>query len=183
MNGTQALIRHWMARFGQQTPSTLTIPDEQTLRLRLDLIHEEYLELHKAMGIPLDPFASSDEVQPLNVIETIDGLCDILVVTYGAAVALGVDLEPFMAEVMRSNFSKLGEDGKPIFREDGKVLKGPGYTKPDLVTVLDKTEPNINTRWAAALLAVRNRLELFLGIETVEKIYGTPSKAKKGLDL
>jgi predicted HAD superfamily Cof-like phosphohydrolase len=66
----------------------------------------------------------------------IDAICDLLYVTYGAAIALGIDVEPFFAEVHRSNMSKLGLDGKPIYREDGKVTKPSSWSPPNLRAVL-----------------------------------------------
>lgn len=74
--------------------------------------------------------------QPINMVEAADALADLIYVIYGMALEMGIDLAKVLAEVQRSNMSKLGEDGKPIYREDGKVLKGPGYFRPDVAGVL-----------------------------------------------
>lgn len=76
-----------------------------------------------------------------DILEIADALADIVYVAYGAALTHGVDLDAVLAEVHRSNMSKLGEDGKPIYREDGKVLKGPNYSPPDLFPIVLKRNP------------------------------------------
>ena len=106
-------VKEFMEVFGQ-LPNKLEA--EKLRDLRLSLILEEVKELQEAP----------------NDVERLDALVDILYVTYGAALAFGYDLQGAFDEVHRSNMSKLGEDGKPIYREDGKVLKGPNYFKPDL---------------------------------------------------
>ena len=93
------------------------------MELRIELISEELNELW-------DAFDARD------IVEVADALTDILYVTYGAAHAFGIDIDKCFDEVQRSNMSKLGEDGKPIYREDGKVQKGPNYFKPDLKKIL-----------------------------------------------
>lgn len=93
------------------------------LKLRLDLIDEERRELDEAL-------------EANDVVEVADALTDIAYLIYGTAIEFGIDLNACFAEVHRSNMSKLGADGKPIFREDGKVLKGPSYSPPDLAKVL-----------------------------------------------
>jgi len=80
-----------------------------------------------------------EAVEENNIIAIADALTDILYVTYGAGHAYGMNLDACFAEVQRSNMSKLGEDGKPIYREDGKVLKGPNYSEPNLYEVLFST--------------------------------------------
>lgn len=98
--------------------------DDVVLRdLRIELIREETAELEKAMA-------------ERDIVGVADALTDILYVVYGAGAAFGIDLDAAFDEVHRSNMTKLGNDGKPIFREDGKVLKGPNYTPPNLKTVL-----------------------------------------------
>ena len=89
------------------------------MKLRYDLIKEELNELDYAM-------------KTKNLKEIADALTDILYVTYGAGFAYGIDLDKCFKEVQRANMSKLGEDGKPIFNEKGKVMKGPNYREPDL---------------------------------------------------
>lgn len=92
--------------------------------LRVALIEEEVSELKKAL---LDG----------NLIEVADALADIAYVVYGAAITYGIDLDAVIAEVHRSNMTKMGEDGKPIRRADGKVLKGPRYEPPNIAAVLE----------------------------------------------
>jgi predicted HAD superfamily Cof-like phosphohydrolase len=94
-------------------------PDEKTMQLRYDLIEEELKELELAM-------------KTKNLKEIADALTDILYVTYGAGYAYGIDLDKCFKEVQRANMSKLGEDGKPIYNEKGKVMKGPNYLEPSL---------------------------------------------------
>ena len=98
-------------------------PTEETAKLRIELIVEELNEL-------------IDAKEDKDLIGIADALTDILYVTYGAGHAFGIDLDECFREVQRSNMSKLGEDGKPIYREDGKVLKGPNYSEPDLKKTL-----------------------------------------------
>ena len=112
-----------MHSFGQETLSRPTLPDVDLAELRLDLIQEELDELAQAI---IDQ----------DIVEIADALTDILYVTYGAGHAFGIDLDTCFTEVHRSNMSKLGIDGKPIYRHDGKVLKGRGYTPPQLAKII-----------------------------------------------
>ena len=112
-------VKIFMEKFGQMVRTKPQFPDDKTMRLRLDLIKEELSELEEAM-------------KTKNLKEVADALTDILYVTYGAGYAYGVDLDQCFKEVQRANMSKLGEDGKPIYNDQGKVMKGPNYTKPDL---------------------------------------------------
>ena len=112
-------VKIFMETFGQMVRIKPQFPDEKTMQLRLDLIKEELNELEIAM-------------KTKNLKEVADALTDILYVTYGAGYAYGVDLDQCFKEVQRANMSKLGEDGKPIYNDQGKVMKGPNYTKPDL---------------------------------------------------
>ena len=112
-------VKIFMKTFGQIVRTKAEFPDENTMQLRFDLIKEELDELEEAM--------KSKDLK-----EVADALTDILYVTYGAGCAYGVDLDKCFKEVQRSNMSKLGVDGKPIYNEKGKVMKGPNYTKPDL---------------------------------------------------
>lgn len=122
MNNHQRMVEIFMRAFEQDVPSSFS-PHSFPAELRMKLIREEVDELQSAL-------------EKKEWIEVIDALCDILYVTYGAASALGVDIEPFFEEVQRSNISKLGLDGKPIKREDGKVIKGENYSPPDLAAVM-----------------------------------------------
>ena len=112
-------VKIFMKTFGQIVRTKAEFPDENTMQLRFDLIKEELDELEEAM--------KSKDLK-----EVADALTDILYVTYGAGCAYGIDLDKCFKEVQRSNMSKLGTDGKPIFNEKGKVMKGPNYFKPDL---------------------------------------------------
>ena len=117
----------FMKSFGQEVKESPEFPDNETIALRLELIQEELNELSEAIG-------------DADMVEIADALTDILYVTYGAGHAFGINLDSCFYEVQRSNMSKLGEDGKPIYREDGKVLKGPNYSEPDLKSILQITE-------------------------------------------
>ena len=112
-------VKDFMKAFGQDLPDIPGLPDEETIKLRLKLILEEVEELKEALDRK-------------NMVDVLDGLCDILYVVYGAGHAFGIDLDEPFNHVHHSNMSKLGEDGKPIYREDGKVLKGPNYYAPSL---------------------------------------------------
>ena len=112
-------VKQFMQTFGQEVKTKASFSDEKTNQLRLDLISEELEELKNAM-------ASKD------LLEVADALTDILYVTYGAGHAFGINLDKCFDEVQNSNMSKLGADGKPIYSESGKVMKGPDYFKPDL---------------------------------------------------
>lgn len=133
-------VKEFMTVFGQEVKDSPQWPDRAVVGLREELIREEFQELKDAIQDFLNNRTSEKEA----LIDVADALTDILVVTYGAGVAFGIDLDACFREVHRSNMSKLGEDGKPIYREgDGKILKGPNYSKPDLETVLfNNTEEN-----------------------------------------
>ena len=109
----------FMKTFGQEVKVKSGFSSDKINKLRIDLIEEELEELKEA-------------INKKDLKETIDALTDILYVTYGAGHAFGVNLDKCFEEVQNSNMSKLGIDGKPIFNEKGKVMKGPNYFKPDL---------------------------------------------------
>ena len=117
-------VRVFMKTYGQEVKDKAGFSDAKTNKLRIDLIKEELEELTEAM-------------QDKNLLEVADALTDILYVTYGAGHAFGIDLDKCFEEVQNSNMSKLGEDGKPIYNEAGKVMKGPNYFKPDLSKYLN----------------------------------------------
>ena len=117
-------VRLFMKTYGQEVKDKAGFSDAKTNKLRIDLIKEELEELTEAM-------------QDENLLEVADALTDILYVTYGAGHAFGIDLDKCFEEVQNSNMSKLGKDGKPIFNEAGKVMKGPNYFKPDLSKYLN----------------------------------------------
>ena len=108
-----------METFGQEVKNNAEFPNEKIQDLRVSLIDEELSELKEA-------------IENKDIKEVADALTDILYVTYGAGHAFGIDLDKCFDEVQRSNMSKLDENGKPIFNEHGKVLKGPNYFKPNL---------------------------------------------------
>ena len=112
-------VKQFMQTFGQEVKTKASFSDEKTNQLRLDLITEELEELKNAM-------------QSKDLLEVADALTDILYVTYGAGHAFGINLDKCFDEVQNSNMSKLGNNGKPIYNESGKVMKGPDYFKPDL---------------------------------------------------
>ena len=109
----------FMTTFGQEVKTKPGLSSEKINNLRISLINEELEEFKQA-------------IKNNDLKEAIDALTDILYVTYGAGHAFGVNLDECFDEVQRSNMSKLGEDGKPIYNEAGKVMKGPNYFKPDL---------------------------------------------------
>ena len=112
-------VKQFMQTFGQEVKTKASFSDEKTNQLRLDLIMEELDELKNAM-------------ESKDLLEVADALTDILYVTYGAGHAFGINLDKCFDEVQNSNMSKLGKNGKPIYNESGKVMKGPDYFKPDL---------------------------------------------------
>ena len=109
----------FMKTFGQDVKTKPSFSTDKINKLRIDLIKEELEELTEAMNNE-------------DLLEVADALTDILYVTYGAGHAFGIDLDKCFKEVQNSNMSKLGEDGKPIYNEKGKVMKGPNYFKPNL---------------------------------------------------
>ena len=108
-----------MKTFGQEVKNKPSLSDNKINELRVSLIQEELDELKEAMNNK-------------DLLEVADALTDLLYVTYGAGHAFGIDLDKCFNEVQNSNMSKLGKDGKPIYNEIGKVMKGPNYFKPDL---------------------------------------------------
>ena len=112
-------VKIFMQTFGQEVKSNPSFSTEKINDLRYNLIKEELDELKQAM-------------ENKDLLEVADALTDILYVTYGAGIAFGIDLDKCFEEVQNSNMSKLGEDGKPIYNEAGKVMKGPNYFKPNL---------------------------------------------------
>ena len=112
-------VRKFMETFGQEIKEKACFPNEKITSLRYDLIKEELDELKEA-------------IENKDIKEVADALTDILYVTYGAGHAFGINLDRCFEEVQNSNMSKLGSDGKPIYNENGKVMKGPHYFKPDL---------------------------------------------------
>jgi predicted HAD superfamily Cof-like phosphohydrolase len=112
-------VKTFMETFGQEVKTKPSFSTNKINSLRYDLIKEELEEFKEAL-------------ENKDLLEVADALTDILYVTYGAGHAFGIDLDKCFEEVQNSNMSKLGEDGKPIYNESGKVMKGPKYFKPDL---------------------------------------------------
>ena len=112
-------VKKFMETFDQEIKEKASFPNDKTTILRYELIKEELSELKEA-------------IDAKDIKEVADALTDILYVTYGAGHAFGIDLDKCFKEVQNSNMSKLGQDGKPIYNEKGKVMKGPNYFKPNL---------------------------------------------------
>ena len=118
-------VHEFMKVFGQEIKENPEWPDGETMELRIDLIEEE-------LGEFKDAIINGDGT----LVDVADALSDLLYVVYGAGHSFGLDLDACFKEVHRSNMSKLDEYGKPIYREDGKVLKGPDFTEPDLKSMI-----------------------------------------------
>ena len=112
-------VKNFMETFGQEVKSRPSFSSDKINMLRYNLIKEELDEFKEALD-------NND------LLEVADALTDILYVTYGAGHAFGINLDACFEEVQNSNMSKLGNDGKPIYSDQGKVMKGPNYFKPDL---------------------------------------------------
>ena len=112
-------VKKFMETFGQDVKTKPSFPSDKIVNLRCSLIEEELSELKEA-------------VKKQDITEVADALTDILYVTYGAGHAYGINLDKCFEEVQNSNMSKLGNDGKPIFNDIGKVMKGPNYFRPNL---------------------------------------------------
>tara|TARA_B100000029_G_scaffold434696_1_gene448263 strand:- start:82 stop:450 length:369 start_codon:yes stop_codon:yes gene_type:complete len=112
-------VKTFMKTYGQEVKNKAEFPNDSIVKLRFDLLKEELEELEEA-------------INNRDIVEVADALTDILYVAYGAGHSFGINLDKCFAEVQRSNMSKLGADGKPIYNENGKVMKGPNYIKPNL---------------------------------------------------
>ena len=117
-------VKEFMQKFKQEVKSKPSFPDDNIIKLRINLIKEELLELEEALN-------------KKNIEETADALTDILYVTYGAGHAFGIDLDKCFDEVQKSNMSKLDKFGNPIYNNQGKVMKGPLYFKPNFKKILN----------------------------------------------
>ena len=116
-------VKAFMNTYGQDVKEKAEFPENKIVQLRIDLIEEELNELKEA-------------IKNNDIVEVADALTDILYVTYGAGHSFGVNLDKCFDEVQRSNMSKLGEDGNPIYNDSGKVMKGPNYSVPDLKKII-----------------------------------------------
>ena len=121
----------FMKTFGQKVRSKPEIPDAETVNLRIELISEELNELW-------------DACEQKDIIAIADALTDILYVTYGAGHAFGINLDDCFKEVQKSNMSKLDDNGQPIYREDGKIMKGPHFQEPDFKNIFRDRTNEIN---------------------------------------
>ena len=117
-------VKKFMQKFKQEVKLKPSFPDDNIIKLRINLIKEELLELEEALN-------------KKNMEETADALTDILYVTYGAGHAFGIDLDKCFDEVQKSNMSKLDKFGNPIYNDQGKVMKGPLYFKPNFKKILN----------------------------------------------
>ena len=117
-------VKTFMNTYGQDVKEQASFPEDKIVQLRVDLIEEELNELKEA-------------IENNDIVEVADALTDILYVTYGAGHSFGVDLDECFDEVQRSNMSKIGEDGKPIYNDSGKVMKGPNYFAPNLKKIIE----------------------------------------------
>ena len=117
-------VKEFMQKFKQEVKLKPSFPDDSIIKLRINLIKEELLELEEALN-------------EKNIEETADALTDILYVTYGAGHAFGIDLDKCFDEVQKSNMSKLDKFGNPIYNNQGKVMKGPLYFKPNFKKILN----------------------------------------------
>ena len=125
-------VKKFMQTFDQEVKNKAEFPNEKVVKLRVDLIKEELDELGQA-------------IKDKDIKEVADALTDILYVTYGAGHAFGIDLDKCFEEVQQSNMSKIGMNGKPIYNENGKVMKGPNYFKPEVFTINNFYFPNTVT--------------------------------------
>ncbi len=117
-------VKAFMNTYGQDVKEKAEFPENKIVKLRIDLIEEELNELKEA-------------IKNKDIVEVADALTDILYVTYGAGHSFGVNLDECFDEVQRSNMSKLGVDGKPIYNDSGKVMKGPNYFAPNLKKIVN----------------------------------------------
>ena len=117
-------VKAFMNTYGQDVKEKAEFPENKIVQLRIDLIEEELNELKEA-------------IKNKDIVEVADALTDILYVTYGAGHSFGVNLDECFDEVQRSNMSKLGEDGNPIYNDSGKVMKGPNYFAPNLKKIVN----------------------------------------------
>ena len=135
------MVKEFHTAFGFPDPDKLIIPTPQLQQLRLNFILDEIGETAAEFGYGIaDPtlveYVNKKLLPPPNMAKVAKELADILYFTYGAAANFGIDMDAVFAEVHRSNMTKLGLDGKPILREDGKILKGPNYEEADIEKVL-----------------------------------------------
>ncbi len=126
MNNYLELVKDWHLKFGHPVNNSPVIPNEKLCKLRIDLLQEELNELKEG-------------IENEDIVEIADALADLQYVLSGAILCFGLGnkFDEIFDEVQSSNMSKLGADGKPIYREDGKILKGPNFFRPDIKGILD----------------------------------------------
>lgn len=179
------MVRIFHSVFGHPVAERLTPGDKKLRELRVKLIAEELTELCDALGVYLEisrvksdddtAFRHSVRVEAVgendqvDLVEAADALGDLDYVVQGSNLVFGIPAEQVMAEIQRSNLSKLGEDGQPIYREDGKILKGPNYTPPNIRQVLDVVE---SQRAAAMGRADKDQPDPSAGLRMGEESYG-----------
>lgn len=137
------MVKEFHETFGHPVAEKPTVITDDRTALRLALIFEEAIELAQASGFfateveeAVGKMLGFGQVRPANLIEVADALGDLEYVINGAALEQGIPLPEVVSDIHRSNMTKLGPDGKPIYREDGKILKGEGYEPPDLEKIL-----------------------------------------------
>jgi predicted HAD superfamily Cof-like phosphohydrolase len=138
------MVKNFHKTFNKvQDPTTPTVPPSEISILRIRLMCEELQEVLTELGFTaefkmeaVEGFVLGPKFTSVNLINVAKELADLLYVVYGTAAAFGIDVDAVFEEVHRSNMSKVGEDGKPLYREDGKVLKGPNYFTPDVESIL-----------------------------------------------
>ena len=119
------MVKIFHETYNSNIGSIPSLPSSEERKLRIALLQEEFDEYLKG--------EFNDDI-----VEIADALGDMLYIIYGTAVSYGIPIDDVFEEIHNSNMSKLGEDGKPIYREDGKILKGPNYFKPDLQKIIQK---------------------------------------------
>lgn len=131
-------VKEFHNAFGLVDPTRPKVPSNELIILRNKLLQEEYSEALDESNDIFQKNITNQEIKDTDLHSLAKELADLLYVTYGYAAALGIDLDMVFDEVHRSNMSKLGENGKPIYREDGKVLKGPNYSPANIIDVIEK---------------------------------------------
>ena len=140
MNEIQTNVRRFMDTMGQECPQKPTIPSLEVRALRAKLILEETQETIAALGFEVRYEMRWRDTGKANLTEIADGIADLNYVAYGTAIACGLDMAPIEAEVHRSNMSKLGTDGKILKNKDGKVVKPPSFSPPDIASLIKAQE-------------------------------------------
>ncbi len=136
MNKMQMQVAEFHSYYHVPILGSPDIPDQKRIDLRIELIREEFRELCFACGV--DMYTYIGKVNKPHLVDVADALGDLLYVVFGSALEFGLDMEPIFDEIQRSNMSKLGDNGKPIYASNGKVLKGPHWFPPDIARIIAK---------------------------------------------